>query len=100
VLTSRIKDPEGFWHVCPDFLIELKSSTDSLKAKMQEYMENGAQLGWLIDPDKHTVTIYRPNSDPETQTGSDSISGEGPVATFTLDLTRVWDPLGTSIAGV
>jgi Uma2 family endonuclease len=102
VPTSRIKDPEGFWHLCPDFVIELKSKSDSLKflqKKMQEYMESGAQLGWLIDPTNRTVTIYRPNSPPETQTDINSISGESPVATFTSDLTRVWNPLGTSIAG-
>jgi Uma2 family endonuclease len=97
VLSSRIKDPEGFLHFCPDFVIELKSKTDRLKAlkkKMQEYMENGAQLGWLIDPAKRTVTIYRPNGHPEKRKGINSISGEGPVATFTRDLTRVWNPLG------
>ncbi len=57
-------------------------------------MDNGAQLGWLIDPAARTVTIYRPKTHPEKSTGINSISGEGPVATFTLDLTRVWDPLG------
>jgi Uma2 family endonuclease len=94
---SRIKDPEGFWHLCPDFVIELKSRSESLKSlqeKMQEYMENGAQLGWLIDPIKRTVTIYRPNVESEVRKDITSISGEGPVATFTLDLTRVWNPLG------
>ena len=97
VLDSRIKDPEGFFHLCPDFVIELRSKTDRLKTlkdKMQEYMENGAQLGWLIDPTRRTVTIYRPDSDPEMRTDINSISGEGPVATFTLNLTRVWNPRG------
>jgi Uma2 family endonuclease len=97
VPVSRVSDAELFGHFCPDFVIELKSKTDSLKAlkeKMQEYMANGAQLGWLIDPVRRTVTIYRPDTPPETQTDINSISGEGPVATFTLDLTRVWSPLG------
>jgi Uma2 family endonuclease len=97
-LTGRINDAELFGHFCPDFVIELRSKSNSLKSlkeKMQEYMENGAQLGWLIDPVKRAVTIYRPNSPPETQTDINSISGEGPLATFTLDLTRVWNPLGT-----
>jgi Uma2 family endonuclease len=94
---NRIKDAELFAHFCPDFVIELRSKSNNLKAlkeKMQEYMENGAQLGWLIDPIKRTVTVYRPNAHPEKLTDINSISGEGPVATFTLDLTRVWNPLG------
>jgi Uma2 family endonuclease len=86
---------ERFRHLCPDFVIELKSATDRLKPlrnKMQEYLENGAQLGWLIDPETHSVTIYRPAGDPEILTGIDSIAGEGPVGGLTLDLTSVWNP--------
>jgi Uma2 family endonuclease len=48
---------------------------------MQEYMENGAQLGWLIDPGTRSITIYRPNEQPE------------PLTSFTLDLAEVWNPL-------
>ena len=87
-----------FWHLCPDFAIELKSSTDrprKLRDKMREYLANGAQLGWLIDPDHRSVAIYRPDAEPETRTDIDSISGEGPVAGFVLDLSFVWNPLGT-----
>jgi Uma2 family endonuclease len=86
-----------FWHLCPDFVIELQSSTDRpriLKDKMLEYLANGAQLGWLIDPDHRSVAIYRPDGQPETRTGIDSIAGEGPVAGFVLDLSFVWNPLG------
>jgi Uma2 family endonuclease len=86
-----------FWHLCPDFVIEL-SSTDrprKLSDKMREYLANGAQLGWLIDPDHRSVAIYRPDAEPETRTDIDSISGEGPVAGFVLDLSFVWNPLGT-----
>jgi Uma2 family endonuclease len=86
-----------FWHLCPDFVIEL-SSTDrprKLGDKMREYLANGAQLGWLIDPDHRSVAIYRPDAEPETRTDIDSISGEGPVAGFVLDLSFVWNPLGT-----
>lgn len=49
-------------NICPDFVIELRSSSDSLiktKAKMSEYIENGSKLGWLIDPTKKQVHIYR-----------------------------------------
>ena len=88
---------EGFWHLCPDFAIELKSSTDRkrvVKEKMQDYLANDAQLGWLIDPDNRSVAIYCPNREVETRTDIDSIADEGPVAGFVLDLSFVWNPLG------
>ena len=91
------KSQDGFWHLCPDFVIELKSSSDRrrmLHEKMQEYMSNGAQLGWLINPDRRSVAIYRPNSEPETRTAIKSLDGEGAVAGFVADLALVWDPLG------
>lgn len=87
---------KGFWHLCPDFAIELKSDTDrirTVKAKMREYMANGAQLGWLIDPENRFVEIYRPDGQVEARTGITELKGEGPVAGFVLDLTYVWDPL-------
>ena len=60
---------------------------------MLEYLEQGAQLGWLIDPENRTVEIYRPNGKVEKRTGIDKVEGEGPVAGFVLDLTDVWNPL-------
>ena len=100
-LKSRIEqlDPanrEKFWHLCPDFVIELKSASDrppAIHRKMKEYLANGAQLGWLIDPEAHTVSIYRPDRPVEKLTGIDSIAGEGPVAGFVLELGAVWNPL-------
>ena len=100
-LKSRISqlDPasrSGFWHLCPDFVIELRSSSDRLRKlaeKMREYLANGAQLGWVIDPDHQSVTIYRPDAEPETRTSIHSIAGEGPVKGFVLDLSFVWNPL-------
>ncbi|MFN7923325.1 MAG: Uma2 family endonuclease [Bryobacteraceae bacterium] len=80
---------EGYWRFCPDFVIELKSQTDrprTLRAKMTEWIANGAQLGWLIDPE--TIEIYRPGSDPEIVTGVEKIEGTGPVEGFVLDLRR------------
>jgi Uma2 family endonuclease len=61
---------------------------------MPEWIANGARLGWLIDPDRRSVTIYRPEGPAETPTRIDSIAGEGPVAGFVLDLSAVWNPLG------
>jgi Uma2 family endonuclease len=89
------KSRSRFWHLCPDFVIELKSPSDrrkKLDEKMREYLANGAQLGWLIDPEQRSVAIYRVNGEIETRTGIDKIEGEEPVAGFVLDLTSVWDP--------
>ncbi len=100
-LKTRIRalDPkiiEGFWHLCPDFVIEVRSKTDRLPAlqeKMREWVSNGAQLAWLIDPDTRSAEIYRPHAEPELQSGCESLRGEGPVQGFVLNLLPVWDPL-------
>jgi Uma2 family endonuclease len=84
---------KGFLHLCPDFVIELRSSTDRmrrLKAKMEEYMANGAELGWLIDPEKRTVWIYRTGRAPECVVNRERILGEGPVAGFVLEMADIW----------
>ncbi len=86
---------ESYWHLCPAFVIELRSSSDRLpvlRAKMREYLENGAELGWLIDPETRTVEIYRQGKEPELQAGIFSVAGEGPVEGFVLELKTVWDP--------
>jgi Uma2 family endonuclease len=101
ILKSRVqqlgaKQLKTFWHLCPDFVIEIKSASDRLKTlqkKMQEYIEQGAQLGWLINPENKTVEIYRPGGEVEKRADIVTLDGEGPVAGFTLDLTYVWDPL-------
>jgi len=98
-LKSRFKDLdpksfEGFWHFSPDFVIELKSDSDRLpvlRRKMAEWVANGAQLAWLINPETRTVEVYRPGSDPET-VSSESVKGEGVVEGFVLDLQTVWNP--------
>jgi Uma2 family endonuclease len=100
-LTSRVRDLdpamiERYWHLCPDFVIEVRSPTDrwrTLREKMREWIENGAQLAWLIDPESRGVEIYRPNGGVEILTNRESLQGEGPVEGFTLDLLPVWDPL-------
>ena len=87
---------EGYWHLCPAFVIELRSQSDrspALRAKMEEYIANGARLGWMIDPETRRVEVYRQGRAPETLTGVDSICGEGPVEGFVLNLRSVWDPL-------
>jgi Uma2 family endonuclease len=87
---------DGFWHLSPDFVIELRSDTDRiavLRAKMREWIENGTQLAWLIDPKRHAVEIYRSGHEPETHGNIDRVAGTGPVAGFELDLRRVWQPV-------
>jgi Uma2 family endonuclease len=101
ILKQRIKDldPTAFsryWPACPNFVVELRSQSDRvrlLREKMGEWLANGAQLGWLVDPEIRTVEIYRPGFEAETRAALASIAGEGPVEGFVLDLGPVWDPL-------
>lgn len=86
----------GYFHLAPDFVIELRSRTDRINAlrnKMHEWINNGAQLGWLINPDTDTLEIYRPNRETESLTGLKSLAGEPPIDGFVLDLDLVWNPL-------
>ncbi|HEY0459374.1 MAG TPA: Uma2 family endonuclease [Pyrinomonadaceae bacterium] len=82
-----------FLPLCPDFVIELRSESDTLKdlqAKMAEYIENGARLGWLIDPKEKRVHVYRPTSEAEILDNPKSVSGEDVLVGFVLDLTEIW----------
>ena len=88
-----LEQREGFIPLCPDFVVELRSKTDSLKVlrdKMQEYMENGAQLGWLIDPKNKHVEIYRSSQNVEVLEYPSELSGEAVLPGFTLTLKRIW----------
>ena len=85
---------EAFAPLCPDFVVELLSPSDNLKdvqAKMDEYMANGAQLGWLIDPFEKRVYVYRPVEAPACLDHPESVSGEPLLRGFTLHLRQVWD---------
>ena len=79
---------------CPEFLIELLSPGDrpgKVHAKMLEWIANGVELAWLIDPKRQTVAIYRSGGrEPEIRSGVTAIAGEGPVEAFVLDLQPVW----------
>jgi Uma2 family endonuclease len=84
---------EKLIHICPDFVIELCSASDilsELKAKMTEYIENGARLGWLIDPKNKRVSIYRANGEVEILENPNKVSGEDVLVGFELDLTEIW----------
>ena len=85
---------EKFIPLCPDFVIELVSPSDSLKKsqeKMQEYMENGCRLGWLINRKKREVEIYRPGQDVEVLQSPLTLSGENVLPGFVLNLQKIWD---------
>jgi Uma2 family endonuclease len=85
---------DDFAPLCPDFVIELRSKTDSLKPlreKMQEYIQNGLTLGWLIDPKGKTVEIYRRNREVEILQHPISLSGEDILPNFVMDLQKVFD---------
>lgn len=83
---------EGFAPLCPDFVVELRSKTDSLKKlpeKMQEYRENGAKLGWLLDRKNQRVEIYRPGQAVEIISNPATLSGEDILPGFVLDLAEI-----------
>ena len=84
---------EKFITLCPDFVIEILSPNDSLKKtqnKMQEYIENGCRLGWLINRKKQEVEIYRPEQDVEVLKFPQTISGENVLPGFVLNIQRIW----------
>jgi Uma2 family endonuclease len=86
------KQREGFPPICPDFVVELRSPSDSLKTlqdKMQEYMDNGARLGWLLNPQDQQVEIYRQGQDKEVLSAPTSLSGEEVLPGFVLDLRGI-----------
>jgi Uma2 family endonuclease len=88
------RDRERFARICPDFVVELRSETDSLKTlqkKMEEYIENGAQLGWLLDPLKQQVHIYRPAISVEVLDNPQTVSGEPLLRGFILNVQEIWD---------
>lgn len=92
VLTEEQK--RKFLPLCPNFVIELRSPSDRLKTiqeKMQEYLDNGAQLGWLIDPSERRVYVYRPGVAVECLDNPANISGDPELPGFVLDLTRIWE---------
>lgn len=87
-------EQEKFSPVCPDFVVELRSPSDSLKRlqkKMEEYVENGAQLGWLIDPSTRKVHVYRPGAEVEVLEDPEAVSGEPLLRGFALDVRALWD---------
>lgn len=86
---------QKFLPLCPDFVIELRSPSDSLdtlEGKMHEYLENGTKLGWLIDAANRQVYIYRPGAEVERVDKASELSGDPVLSGFVLDLRRIWEP--------
>jgi Uma2 family endonuclease len=86
-------EKERFLPLCPDFVIELASPSDrvsDLQAKMDEYVANGAQLGWLIVPDTRAVYVYRPGAPAQRESDKDVITADPLLPGFVLDLGSLW----------
>jgi Uma2 family endonuclease len=98
ILNSRweaipIERREKFAPICPDFVIELRSKTDSLKAlqdKMQEYIDNGTSLGWLIDRQQQIVYVYRSSQAVEILNHPTTVNGDPILPGFVLELGSLW----------
>jgi Uma2 family endonuclease len=83
----------SFAPICPDFVIELRSASDQLtdlQDKMQEYLANGAVLGWLIDRKNRKVHIYRPNQESELLDNPEIVSGDPELRGFVLRMAKIW----------
>ena len=83
----------SFAPICPDFVLELRSNSDTLSGlqdKMQEYIDNGAQLGLLIDPKNRTVHLYRPNQNPIILGNPAAVDCSPELPGFTLQMARIW----------
>jgi Uma2 family endonuclease len=88
-----LEQQQKFAPICPDFIIELRSPSDNLqplKDKLQEYIDNGVSLGWLIDRKNRKVYIYRPNSEVECLDNPATLSGESILPGFVLQLSTIW----------
>ena len=94
--TLTTEQKQKFPPICPDFVIELRSKTDSIKdlrEKMLEYIANGTRLGWLIDPLTKKVEIYRTGQEVEILDCPMTLSGEYVLPNFTLDLSKIWSSI-------
>jgi len=90
-LTEQQK--EKFISLCPDFVVELRSATDNLQelqAKMEEYIDNGAQLGWLIDPQEKRIHVYRRQAQVEILESPENVAGDPVLKGFILELKEIW----------
>jgi Uma2 family endonuclease len=93
IAALKPSERRGFWRICPEFIVELVSESDSrstVEEKMRMWIGNGAQLAWLIDPYSAEAIVYRPNTEPERLTRPEFLIGESPVAGLRLPMKRFW----------
>jgi Uma2 family endonuclease len=87
------KQQKKFPPLCPDFVIELRSESDALEPlqrKMQEYVDNGLHLGWLVNPQQRQVEVYRANQDKQVLENPTQLSGENVLPGFVFNLNLLW----------
>jgi Uma2 family endonuclease len=87
------EEQDKFAPICPDFVVELRSPDDSLaelREKMDEYLDNGARLGWLFNPPDKRVYIYRPGQPVECLENPTSVSGEPELPGFVFNPSEIW----------
>lgn len=93
--TLTADQKQKFLPLCPDFVVEIRSPSDrlgELQAKMQEYMDNGTQLGWLIDPQSRSVYRYRPNRPVERLENPATVAAGPVLPGCVIDLQHIWEP--------
>ncbi len=85
---------QGFWPLCPAFVIEVRSPGDSLRSqqgRMGDWLRFGAELGWLVDPQNRDVWIYRPDQEPEQLRRPSVVEAEAPLGGFEFDFAPIWE---------
>jgi len=88
------KQKQRFLPLCPDFVIELRSPSDNLatlQIKMQEYIENGASLGWLIDAEAKRVFVFQASKSPLSLDEPEFLSADSVLKDFKLDMNKIWN---------
>ncbi|MBP0001507.1 MAG: Uma2 family endonuclease [Cyanobacteria bacterium SID2] len=89
------EEREKFAPICPDFVVELRSTSDRLQLlqeKMVEYIECGCRLGWLLDVTRKQVEVYRSNESVAILDAPTQLSGDEVLLGFELDLTEIFTP--------
>ena len=91
--TGGVPPREGFWNLCPAFVVEVRSPRDTVAAqrrRMADWIRFGAQLGWLVDPQGRALWIYRAGGEPEQLERPAAVSGEQVLEGFVFDFTPIW----------
>ncbi|MCY3568865.1 MAG: Uma2 family endonuclease [Chloroflexi bacterium] len=92
-LAEMAGDDHIIWRICPDFVVEVRSATDELEdlqTKMEMWIAQGARLGWLVDPYDETVSIYRPEQEPQQVGRRESLTAAEIADDLSIDFTRIW----------